>query len=300
MKISARTANRLRRNIAGYTFMLPLIIGISVFSFWPIISSLIYSFHKYDGFMTYEFVGLRNYEDLFKNDIDGLGKVFANTFIFAGVSVVLNLSLSYLLALSVSMQGRGVYAVRVLFYIPCVIPGVVMAAMWTDLLAENGAFNSILTSVGLPKYTFLDAPETSMITLFITSLWGLGGGMILWLAAFNNIPRTMYEAAEIDGAKSFTKFVKITIPMTTPTIFYNLITGVIGSLQYNGTLMLAPNSGRGYNDSVFFISVKIYRDAFKRMKFGYASAAAWILFAIIGVLVIIMFKTSKWVFYGDE
>ena len=300
MKISDKTVNKLRKNIAGYTFMLPLIIGVSVFSFWPIISSLIYSFHKYDGFMTYEYLGFRNYVDLFKHDIDGLGKVLSNTFIFAAGSVILSLSLSYLLALSVSKQSKGVYAIRVLFYIPCVIPGVVMAAMWADLLAENGAFNSIFTSLGLPKFAFLDSPETSMITLFITGLWGLGGGMILWLAAFNNIPRTMYEAAEIDGAKSFTKFVKITIPMTTPTIFYNMITGVIGSLQYNGTLMLAPNSGRGYENSIYFISVKIYRDAFIRMKFGYASAAAWILFVIIGVLVIIMFRTSKWVFYGEE
>jgi len=300
MKISGKTVNKLKRNIAGYTFMLPLIIGVSVFSFWPIISSLIYSFHNYDGFMTYEFVGFKNYVNLFRNDVDGLGKVLSNTLIYAAVAVVLNLSLSYLLALSVSKQGRGVYAVRVLFYIPCVIPGVVMAAMWADMLSGNGAVNSILTSLGLPAFTFLEAPETSMITLFITNLWGLGSGMILWLAAFNNIPRTMYEAADIDGAKGFTKFVKITIPMTTPTIFYNLITGVIGALQYNGTLMLAPLSGRGYENSVYFMSVKIYRDAFLRMKFGYASAAAWILFAIIGVLVIIMFRTSKWVFYGEE
>ena len=300
MKISARTVNRIRRNIAGYTFMLPLIIGIAVFSFWPIISSLIYSFHNYDGFMKYEFIGFKNYVNLFSHDADNLGKVLSNTLIFAAGAVVLNLTLSYLLALSVSKQGKGVYAVRVLFYIPCVIPGVVMAAMWTDLLAENGAFNSILNTLGLPGYTFLEAPETSMITLFFTNLWGLGGGMILWLAAFNNIPRTMYEAAEIDGAKSFAKFIKITIPMTTPTIFYNLITGIIGSLQYNGTLMLAPNKGRGYDNSVYFMSVKIYRDAFLRFKFGYASAAAWILFFIIGILVIIMFKTSKWVFYGEE
>ena len=281
-------------------FMLPLILGVGIFSFWPIVSSLVYSFHKYDGFMTYEFVGLKNYTDLFRNDLDGLGKILKNTFIYAGVSVVLSLSLSYLLALSVNKYSKGVFVMRVLFYIPCVIPGVVMAAMWTDLLAENGAFNSILTTFGLRAYTFLEAPKTSMITLFITNLWGLGGGMILWLAAFNNIPRTMYEAADIDGAKSFVKFAKITVPMSTPTIFYNLITGVIGSLQFNGTLMLAPMNGRGYDNSVYFIAVKIYRDAFLRMKFGYASAAAWILFLIIGVLVILMFRTSKWVFYGDE
>lgn len=299
MKLSTKTIHRLRKDVTGYMFVMPLILGIIIFSIVPIVNSFWYSLHNFNGFNKFEYIGLRNYQQLFQHDTE-IGKVMGNTLFYAVLSIVFNLSLSYLLALSVNKQSAGVYVVRVLFYIPCVIPGVVMSAMWTDLLSTSGAFNSILTSLGMKPFSFLNAAETSMATLFMLNLWGLGGGMILWLAAFKNIPKTLYEAAEIDGAKKFTCFYTITIPMSTPTIFYNLITGIIGALQNNGTLMLAPLKGKGYGNSVYFMAVKIHIDAFQRFKFGYACAEAWLLFAVIGVLVAIMFKTSKWVFYDDE
>ena len=138
-----------------------------------------------------------------------------------------------------------------------------------------------------------------MFAVIFMGLWGIGGGMILWLSAFKNIPNGVYEAADIDGASVFTKVFKITIPMSTSMIFYNLIMGLIGALQVNSTLIYAPRDGRGYENSVYFVGVKIYREAFVRDNLGYASAIAWVLFLVIAILTLVCFKTNKWVYYGD-
>ena len=124
--------------------------------------------------------------------------------------------------------------------------------------------------------------------------------MILWLSAFKNIPKSVYEAADIDGAGTFTKVFRVTIPLSTSMIFYNLIMGIIGAMQVNSTLIYAPRDGRGFKDSIYFVGIKIYREAFVRWNLGYASAVAWVLFAVIAVLTGITFLTNKWVYYGDS
>lgn len=288
-----------KENGAGYVFMLPLVLGLAILTVYPVVQALIISFYKYDGFATANYIGFDNFVRAFTIDTQ-FWKVVGNTFLYAFLNVPFTMILSYLLALFVNKNIKGISVFRTLFYLPCVIPGIVMGVMWGDFMAyPSGAFNEIFAALGLPRFTFLSVASTSMASLFIMGLWGIGGGMILWLAALKNIPAAMYEAADIDGAgKAFVLF-RITIPMSTTTIFYNLIVGVIGTLQINSTLIFAPG-GTGIDNSLYFFSVKIYKEAFQRSSMGYASALAWILAVVIGLITIVLFKTSGWVYAEDE
>jgi ABC-type sugar transport system permease subunit len=289
----------LKKNYGGWLFVMPLVVGLAMFTIWPIIQSLIYSFHNYNGLRTFKYNGLDNYIKIFTIDAD-FYKVMSNTFIYAAVSVPLNLALSYVLALIVNQKIKFVGIFRVLYYMPVVIPGIIGGLLWKDLLSYRlGAFNTVFVAFGLPEYTFLSAPGTSMISLFVMNFWGIGGAMVLWLAALKNIPATMYEAAKIEGAGRLVTFVKITVPMSTSMIFFNIVTGIIGALQINSTLIFAEG-GKGAGESIYFITVKIFHSAFDNFEMGYASALAWVLFAVIGILTAVVFSTGKWVYYGAD
>lgn len=285
----------------GWIFVLPLVIGIGVFTLYPLIQSLIYSFYRYDGLFVNDFIGLQNFVTMFTTDRAESFKVFGNTFLYALISVPLNLCLSYLLAVAVNQKIKGVIAYRVMFYLPVVIPAVVSGVIWSQLFDKNyGLFNDIITKFGGDPFPFFTDKNTAMLSMLIMSLWSLGSGMVLWLSALKNIPAGLYEAAKIDGAGVMTRLFRITVPMSTPMIFYNLITGMIGALQINSTMVFAGDGGRGPDDSLYFVAVKIYHEAFTNSAYGYASAIAWVLFLVIGLLTFVTFKTSKWVYTGDE
>lgn len=217
-------------------------------------------------------------------------------------TVPLGLVLGYIVALLANMKVKGSYFFRVLFFLPCMIPSVSSGVLWRDILDPDfGLMTQIFRSLGMNP-TFFTSASTAMATLIWTGTWGVGGGMVLWLAAFKNIPSTLYESAQLDGANALQRVFYITIPMSTSMIFYNLVTGVIGSLQVSTTLIMAGSTGgKGPDNSLYFVAVKIYTDAFKRGGLmGYACAFGWVLFAIIGILTFINFKTSKWVQYGEE
>lgn len=292
--------NKIKNTICGYVFLMPLIIGLLVFTVYPIFQSIIYSVHDFNLFEdTNKLVWFANYKKIFTNDSE-IGKTFANTAIYSIITVPLNLLLSYFLAIIINNERRITKLYRVFFYLPVVIPGVVSGVLWKAMLSyPDGVMNNIFSLLGLGKNTFFTEANTSMFAVIYMGLWGIGGGMILWLSAFKNIPNSMYEAASIDGAGTLGKVFNITIPMSTSMIFYNLIMGIIGALQCNSTLVYAPRAGRGYDNSVYFIGIKIYREAFVRWQVGYASAIAWVLFIIIACLTGITFATNKWVYYGD-
>lgn len=290
---------RIWNTIHGYVFLSPLIVGLALFTFYPVIKSLIFSFCDYNVFKGAEFIGFANFVKVFSSDSE-MGKVWANTAIYAVISIPLNLILSYFLAVLVNREHSATKVFRVLYYLPVVIPGVVSGVLWKALLSDaDGIFNQIFSVIGMPENTFFSEAKTSMFSVIFMSVWGIGGSMILWLSAFKNIPQSVYEAAEIDGAGTLTKVFCFTIPLSTSMIFYNLVMGLIGAMQINSTLIYAPRDGRGYGDSVYFIGVKIYREAFVRWDLGYASAVAWVLFIVIAILTCIAFFTNKWVYYGD-
>ena len=163
-----------------------------------------------------------------------------------------------------------------------------------------GIFNQFLISLGLSSSAFFNAENlTAILSIVLMNLWSLGGGTIIWLAQLKNIPKQLYEAAEMDGAGAGRKFFSITLPMSTPMIFYNLITTFIVTLQFNGTLTFAPNGGRGNDKATYMFGLKIYHEAFRRYNMGYACALAWVLVVAVGLLTGLVFKTNKWVQYDS-
>jgi ABC transporter, permease protein len=300
----SRVKKFLAENYTGWLFVLPLMFGIAMFTVYPMVQSFLYSFHDYDGLRLYEFCGFDNYIKMFSADGDlaEVMQVFGNTFLYAIISVPLNLILSYLLAVSVNQKIKGVTVFRVLYYMPVVIPGVISGVIWGNMLdpTRSGLFNTIITGLGGEPFPFFTSEHTAMFSAILMNMWTLGGGMVLWLAALKNIPASMYEAAKIDGAGTFKRLLFITVPLSTPMIFYNMVTGVVGAMQTNATMVYASDGGRGPNNSLYFIAVKIYNDGFYNGNYGYASALAWVLFIVIGLLTVLMFKSSKWVYTGDN
>lgn len=289
------------KNWAGWMFVSPMVIGIAVFTIYPMVQSFLYSFYNYTG-STLEFDPWVNFGYMFGADFSEVLQVFGNTFLYALISVPVNLCLSYLLAVLVNQKIKGVTAFRVLYYLPVVIPSVVSGVIWSQLMdsSPQGTFNLLLAGIGLPASGFFSEASTAMASLIVMNLWSMGGGMVLWLSALKNIPNGLYEAARIDGAGVIRRFFKITVPLSTPMIFYNLVTGIIGAMQTNHTMVFAENSGKGPENSIYFIAVKIYNEGFPGRDFGYASALAWVLFLIIALLTAVTFATNKWVYTGDN
>ena len=292
----------LKSNYVGWLFNLPLMIGLLVFTCIPMCLSLYYSFFdlsvKADGLVG-EFVGLGQYIRIFQDE--EMGPVVLNTLLFAIISVPLNLVLSYFLALLVNTKFKFTKFFRVIYYLPVIIPAVVNGFLWKDLTDSTfGIFNKILNMIGLDNFPFFQSAKTALFSLILMNVWSVGGGMVLWLSAFKNIPKPLYEAARIEGANAFQRFYKITLPLSTPIIFYNAVMSIIGTLQFNGTLTIGINNGKGIDNSLYLYGVKVWFEAFKSGDIGYGAALSWLLFIVIGILTFIMFSTSKWVYYQED
>lgn len=302
----------LKENYVGWLFNAPLFIGLLIFTAIPVGYSLYISFWKTNCINIWEWRGFSNYTRMFTVDKQEMGKVCLNTLYYVVVSVPLSLITSYLLAALVNTKlVKGVNLFRILYYLPCMIPAVAAALLWTDMMKYTnsvetmGILNRILIAMGFSPSRWLQSEGPKAIaSLFFINLWSTGSGMILWLSAFKSIDKGLYEAADIEGAGRFKKFCNITIPMSTPMIFYNLIMSVIGSIQYTGTLMYStgPLPGRGSDgESLYMLGVKIYNTSFKiNGAQGYAAALAWFMLFIIALITVVLFRTSKWVFYGED
>lgn len=298
---SERLRRAVRNNYKGWLFTLPVTLGIALFTFIPIVSSLYYSFTENDFFNPVVWVGGANYVKMFTEDLASILLALKNTAIYTVISVPLSIVLSYLLAVFLNIKHKGIKVFRVLYYLPCVIPGIVSGLLWKDILNPNwGLANMLLESLGLPRSEFYNSASSAMPTMISLSFFGLGGGMIMWLAQLKAIPTELYESARVDGAGRVRQFFLITIPLSTPMIFYNLITGLIGSLQIFASVYIMTGSAGGSDDSLLFYVGIIYRNAFEKLNMGYAAAQSWLLFVIIGMLTFIMFRTSKWVQYAEE
>ncbi len=308
-----RSSIRARKeNLMGWIFNSPLVIGLIIFTLIPVGYSLYISFWKTNCVNIWEWRGFDNYKRMFTVDKTEMLLVLKNTFLFVLVSVPLNLVLSYLVASLVNSQiAKGAKYFRVVYYLPCMIPAVAAAFVWTQMMKYTnsyesmGVLNRMLMTFGLkPSHWYGNEGFSAIMSLIFIGLFGIGGSMIIWLSAFKSIDKGLYESAEIEGASRFKKFIHITIPMSTPMIFYNLIMSVIGSIQYTGALMYSngPLPGRGADgESLYMLGVKIYNTSFKISGAqGYAAALAWFMLGIIAIITAILFKTSSWVFYGED
>ena len=285
-----------RQAMAGYLFALPAILGLALFTLGPILLSGVYSLTRYEILTPATWSGMENYRKLFAEDEDFLMALW-NTFYYAAISVPVNITLSLGLALLLNRKigGRSLY--RTCFYLPTVMPIVAGSLLWLWLFnGENGLINIVLGSLHLPRIPWLTSADWSKPALIVMGAWGIGGGMIIFLAALQGVPRTLYEAAEIDGAGAGRKFLNVTLPMISPAMFFMVVMGIIHSLQVFAQAYLMTEGGP-VNSTLFYV-LYLYRQAFENLHMGYASAMAWVLFSAILMITGLQFVLARrWVYY---
>ena len=285
--------------IWGYIFLSPWILGMIFFTGGPIIASLILAFCRWDLITPPEFVGLDNFIKIMSDP--KFWKSLYNTFYYTIFAVPLGIIGSIIVALLMNQKWRSVRLLRTIYYLPSVTAGVASAIIWMWLFNPDfGLINYFLGKLGIKGPLWLASEEWSKPALIIMSLWGVGGNMIIYLAGLQGIPSQLYEAAEIDGANLFQKFINVTLPMLTPVIFFNLIMSIVWSFQIFTQVYVMTQGQGGPADSTLVLVLYIYQKAFKFHQMGYASALSWILFIIILIATLIQFKFSKWVYYEGE
>ncbi len=288
-----------RDTIQGYLFIMPVVLGLLIFTIGPMIASFYFSFTDYAVLRSPKFIGIDNYVHLLTTD-RLFWKSVRVTITFAVMSLPLGITGSLLVAVLMNQKVKGIPFFRTCFYMPAIVPGVASAVLWSWLLnPDYGLVNAVLFKLGLPTCRFLAEPETALPSLVLMSLWGLGGGMVIYLAGLQGIPETLYEAGKIDGANSWQLFWKITIPLITPTIFFNLVMGLIGTFQYFMPAYIMTGGGPLF--ATYFYNLMLYERAYKWMQMGVASAMAWMLLVVVLLLTLLVFRSSTlWVYYEAE
>jgi multiple sugar transport system permease protein len=293
---------RDRRNlITGLLFVSPWIVGFLALTVYPLLFSFYISLTRYDLIRPPVFIGAANYAELFQTDPQ-FWKVVYNTVFYVLLSVPLSLGFAFLVAnlLNTRIVGRSFF--RAVMYIPAIVPGICVAMVWLFLLnIQYGAINGMLQSWGLPAIPFLSSPDLAKPSLIMIAVWATGNAVVVFLAGLQDVPRSLYEAAVVDGANGWQQFRNVTIPLSTPVILYNLVIGFIGAFQEFTSAYLIFGSGGGPLNSALLYSPFLYQNAFQFLRMGKASALAWLLFVIVIVGTIALFRTSaRWVYYGGE
>lgn len=281
-------------NTVGYIFSIPFIIGFLAFTLIPIAVSMYYSVTDYKLGQTPAFIGIKNYLELLKDErfINSV-KV---TLIYVVTSVPTKLIFALFVAYLLTQGRRGVTFYRSLYYVPSLIGGsIAVALVWKTIFSRKGLANTILASLGLQKLSWLGDPKLSMGILVLMSAWQFGSSMIIFAAGLKEIPGSYYEAAEIDGANKWQRFLSITLPCLSPIILYNLVMQTITAFMAFTQAFVITQGGP--NDATNFYALYVYNHAFKWSNMGYASAMSWLMLVLISVITLILFKSSKfWVF----
>ena len=293
------SAGDKRRMLEGLLFVSPWIIGFVGFTLYPLIYSAYISLTRYDLVREPVFIGFENYRQLFTSD-PLFWTVIGNTLYFVFISVPLGLIMSFLIAnlLNTKVVGRSIF--RAILYIPSIVPAVCTAMVWQFLLnVQYGAVNGMLQWIGLPAVPFFSSPDMAKNSLIMVAIWSAGNAVVIFLAGLQDVPRSLYEAAIVDGANDVQQFFNITVPLMTPVILFNMIMGFIAAFQEFTTAFLITNGGP--MNSTLFFAVYLYRQAFRYFAMGKASALAWILFIFVMTFTVTLFKSSaRWVYYGGE
>lgn len=305
-----------RNTLIGLAFISPWLVGFLLLVAWPFLASLYWSFCRYDLLSEPEWIGTENYERLFAELRTGgrFGQALWNTTYYALLAVPLSIALGVSLAtlLSQRIYGQGVF--RTLFYLPSALPTVAMAILWMWLLDPNsGWVNHALYSLGVPRESlplWLTSPREaawlpqlfdfgSKDALVLMSLWGVGNFVLIYSAALGDVPQSLYEAAQLDGAGPLRRFRHVTLPLLTPVIFFNLVMGLIQSVQaFTQIYLVSEGTGKPAN-STLMLSLHLFLSAFGDLDLGYASAMAWLLFVLLATATWLLFRTSlRWVHYG--
>lgn len=283
--------------IAGYLYIMPWLLGFLLFTLIPIVFSFYLAFTSYRGFGTPEWIGFENFTFMLTQD-DLFWQSARVTLLYVIGFLPLGLILGFSIALLMNQNVRGITVFRTIYYLPATLTGVAVAIMWQFVFhREFGVLNEVLSWVGIQPISWLNDTRWVMVAFIIMGLWGVGSGMIIYLSGLQSIPSDLYEAATIDGANSLQKLWKITIPLMTPVIFFNLVTGLIATFQIFTTAFVMTQGGPNY--ATYFFSLNIYYTTFRSLQLGYASAMSIALFLLILVLTsIVLISSNKWVYYS--
>jgi len=288
-----------QEEITSWVFISPWIIGFLAFTAGPMLTSLYLSLTESTMLQPPRYVGLLNYRNLFSFDqvISLFWKTLYNTSYYVFISVPLGLAVGFTIALVLNQDvaGRGIW--RTVYYLPSVVPGVAVSLLWILLFnKEFGVLNNVLAVFGIEGPAWLYEEAWAKPALIIMSLWGAGGPMLIFLAGLQGIPTELFDAAKVDGAGAWRRFQHITIPMVSPTLFFVLITGIIGSFQvFTNTYVMTQG---GPNNSTMMYVLYLFNLAFQQFRMGYASALAWVYFVIIMFFTLLIFRSSAaWVYY---
>lgn len=296
----ARPSRLARREaMAFYAFISPWLVGFIVLTAGPVVASFVLSFTAWDMASPPVYVGLGNYIALFTAD-KLLGKSLVVTAIWVVVGLPLRLVVAYVAALALNQRLPAIGFFRTVLYLPAVVSGVAIALLWVWVLQpQYGLLNSFLRLFGIQGPPWFGSEEWALPGFIVMSLWTTGAAMIIFLAGLQSVPAELYEAAELDGAGPLAKLTRVTLPMTTPVIIFNLIIGLIQSFQVFTQAYVMTNGGP--NNATLFYVLYLYRAAFQYNQMGYASAMAWLLFVVVLVCTLLVFRSSaRWVYYEGE
>jgi len=285
-------------NLQGWAFAAPWIIGFLLFTIYPIGMSIYYSLTEYDVLRPPWFVGLLNYQDLIKDIL--FWRALQNTMFHVVFAVPLGMIVGLAVAMLLEKDIKGIAVYRTLYYLPSIVPMVANLILWMWILnPQYGILTNLVISLGGKSPGWLSDPRWAKPSIIMMTMWSAGSGMIIYLAGLKGIPRVYYEAAELDGANSVRRFFAVTLPMLSPTLFFQLIMGLISGFQIFTQAFIMTNGGP--NDATMYYVYYLYNNAFRFWKMGYASALAWVLFAIIMLLTGLNFLISKyWVNYDQS
>lgn len=289
----------------GLGFVLPWMVGFLAFTLFPVVSSLYYSLTDYTLVRPPQWTGLSNYAALMRDRV--FYESLYNTLYMVAIGLPLHLVWALALAMLLAPPRAGIGLFRTLFYLPTVLPVVAATLLWRWMLNPTyGIVNTALAFLGLPEPGWLVDPAWAKPALILMGMWGVGGTVVIYLAALRDVPRELYEAADIDGASWWRKTFSITLPMISPVLFFTLVVHVIGYFQYFTQAYVFSATGYGGQlavggprNSTLFYALYLYLNAFRFFKMGVASAMAWILFLILVLATLLLFRTSsRWVYYG--
>lgn len=298
-RVQGMTKTEKRNQLLGMLFISPWLLGFLLFALFPLVASLYYSMTNYDFIRQPQFIGVTNYTRLFTVDPD-FWTVMYNTLYYVGFGVPLGIAVAFLIAnlLNSNIQGRTFF--RSVIYIPSIVPAVCTAMVWLFILnVQYGVINGVLKTLGVPTIPFLSSPELAKPSLILIYIWAQGTAVVIFLAALQDVPRSLYDAALVDGANAWARFWNVTVPMCTPVLLFNFIMGIISAFQ-DFTLPFVLTGGGPMKSTEFYV-VSLYRNAFVQFSIGKASAMAWILFLIILLFSVLLFRSSaRWIYYGGE
>lgn len=300
-KAGSKAGRSANENRIAYLFLAPWLIGLFVLAAGPILASLYLSFTDFDLLTPPSWVGIDNYQRMFTEDPHFLNALKI-TFLYVFVSVPLTVAFALLVAVMLKRDRRGIGGFRAAYYLPSLLGGsVAISIMWRQIFGEEGLINDVLAWFGVDGPSWISSPDYAIYTLVLLHVWQFGSPMLIFLAGLKQVPNELYEAAIVDGASKPSIFFKITLPLITPLIFFNLVLQVINSFKAFTPAFIISGGTGGPADSTLFYTLYLYQEGFGNFHMGYASALAWVLLLITAIFTALAFTTSRrWVFYADE